>query len=214
MTSDSRVPQTMRGDGRHPRIGASCAYRVVPVQRRGRETVAGILAAAREISRTVYAGDLLMKDVAEQSGLADGTVYRYFRNDDALRSALAAQALELYCDAMTALIAQGTCARWQDVVLLHITLRVDSYCRGEGPAAIPDRLRAEANESQVIAEFLGGVIRARDVDLQVPADLDHRIELSVRISDALVIHAFSTRPSQRRIVLAECRSVVEQILAR
>jgi AcrR family transcriptional regulator len=70
-----------------------------PVQRRSRERVEQILAAAEELVLDGDVDELSTRSVAERSGVPVPTVYRYFANADAIFAALLDREMELMDDA-------------------------------------------------------------------------------------------------------------------
>jgi len=205
-------PWPMTGDGTHPRIGHPSLYRNFPKQARSRETAAAVLSAACTLSREV--GDVSIDAVAHTVGLSKAAVYRFFWNDHSLRTTLASQELELYLDDMTDALRQRTCARWQDVVLLHATIRWHAYRTRKGPAMVSERYRAESNESEIIAEYLLGEIALRFADDLIPHDVRHRIEIAIRLIDALIGREFQGSGVSVDSVMEECRTIVDRHLSR
>jgi AcrR family transcriptional regulator len=199
----------MTGDGRMPRIGRPDVYRVFPRQLRSREAVAGMLSAARSLSHT---GTLELPEIALQTGCSAAAIYRYFDSVVALRVALASQELELYFDAITVELESTAILRWQDVVLLHLSIRLDSYAVRGGPASISERYWRTSNESEVIASFLTEEICARFAPDLSARELFHRVEMTIRIIDALTDRACRETPSRKWQILADCRAVVESYL--
>ena len=215
MTEDASIldpPWPMTGDGSHPRIGHPSLYRNFPKQTRSRETAAAILSAACIISREV--GHVSIDAVAHTAGLSKAAVYRFFWNDHSLRKTLASQELELYLDDMTDALRQTTCARWQDIVLLHATIRRNAYCTRKGPALVSERYSAESNESEIIAEYLLGEITLRFADALIPHNVRYRIEIAIRLIDALIGREFVGTRVSADAVMEECRTIVDRHLSR
>jgi AcrR family transcriptional regulator len=199
----------MTGDGRMPRIGRPDVYRVFPRQMRSREAVAGMLSAARALSHT---RTLELPEIALQTGYSAAAIYRYFDNVIALRAALASQELELYFDAIIVELESTAILRWQDVVLLHLSIRLDSYAVRGGPASIAERYFGTSNESEVIASLLAEEIGARFAPILSAHELFHRVEMAIRIIDALTDRACRETPARKWQIVADCRAVVESYL--
>jgi AcrR family transcriptional regulator len=205
-------PWQMTGDGTLPRIGHPTLYRHFPQQARSRMSAAAILAAACTLSRE--AGASHIDDVARRVGLSKAAVYRFFTDDHALRMTLASQELELYLDAMTDALHQNSYARWQDLVLAHATIRCEAYRTRNGPALVSERYRPESNESEIIAEYLLGEIVLRFADALIPDDAVHRIEVAIRLIDAVIERALANDSTTMDAAFCESRSIADRYLTR
>jgi AcrR family transcriptional regulator len=200
----------MTGDNRIPRIGNPLLYRTFPAQGRSRDAVATVLGVAREMSHTQV---LAFDSIASKAGVSEPMIYRYFRDVSALRAVLASQELELYFDAISPELTSFRFHRWQDIVLLHASMRVNSYVTDGGPPAITERYLVHSNESEFIAELLTDAITSRFETGVTRYELSRRIETCIRIIDALVSASFGDLRSQNLVILSECRAIVEKYLA-
>lgn len=205
-------PWQMTGDGSLPRIGHPSLYRNFPQQARSRMSAAAILSAACTLSRE--AGVSHIDDVARRVGLSKAAVYRFFTDDHALRMALASQELELYLDAMTDALHRNSYARWQDVVLAHATIRCEAFRARGGPALVAERYGPGSNESEIIAEYLLGEITLRFADALIPADAVHRIEVAIRLIDAVIERALANDSTTMDSAFCESRSIADRYLTR
>jgi AcrR family transcriptional regulator len=205
-------PWQMTGDGSLPRIGHPSLYRNFPQQARSRMSAAAILSAACTLSRE--AGVSHIDDVAHRVGLSKAAVYRFFTDDHALRMTLASHELELYLDAMTDALHQNTYTRWQDIVLAHATIRCEAYRTRNGPALVSERYAPESNESEIIAEYLLGEITLRFTDALIPADAVHRIEVAIRLIDAVIERTLANDSSMMDSAVCESRSIADHYLTR
>jgi AcrR family transcriptional regulator len=205
-------PWRMTGDGSLPRIGHPSFYRNFPQQARSRMSAAAILSAACTLSRE--AGTSHIDDVARRVGLSKAALYRFFTDDHALRMALASQELELYLDAMTDALHENSYARWQDVVLAHATIRCEAYRTRKGPALVSERYGPASNESEVIAEYLLGEITLRFADALIPADAVHRIEVAIRLIDAVIERALANDSTTMDSAVYESRVIADRYLTR
>jgi AcrR family transcriptional regulator len=205
-------PWQMTGDGSLPRIGHPSLYRNFPKQARSRMSAAAILSAACVLSRE--SGTSHIDDVARRVGLSKAALYRFFTDDHSLRMTLASQELELYLDAMTDELRQNSYARWQDIVLAHADIRCEAYRTRRGPALVSERYGPRSNESEIIAKYLLGEITLRFADALIPDDVVHRIEVAVRLIDAVIGRALTDGSTTPGSAVRESRAIADRYLSR
>lgn len=136
------------------------------MQRRSRDRVEQILAAAAEILRDGGPDDVTTRAVAERSGVPVGTIYRYFENSDAIVAAF----LDREMETLDAAIAEAVLSL-ERVTLRSLieaaTLAHLAYHQshpetvpvwfGRQSAAVRDRVRAQDAR---LAEWLGATVAA------------------------------------------------------
>lgn len=180
-----------------------------PVQRRSRERVEQILAAADELLARGGVEALTTRSLAEHAGIPVATIYRYFDNRDAIIAAYLGHQLEEIERAVTSAVLGIERVTLRSLVetvgLAHMRHHqthpegVHVWFGGRLNAAVVERVR-ELDERQAAA--LRAAVRGTGMTANVP---DFAADLIVRLFDRQFEFVFTTpRPAaeQEEIVLA------------
>lgn len=194
--------------------------RAVPRQHRSREKRERILAATALLLEQLPYDQIGTKLIAERSGVAVGSLYRYFPDKAAIAHALLLRSLDRMVELLDAQLtdppADAVAMVNQIVDAFADFYRDDPGFRwvwfdGGLGGAHPDRATADAND-RALAERLHAALTDR---YAIPAETVpvERITVAVRVADLLLNEAFRTDPSGNAWHLAELKLLLHRYLA-
>lgn len=115
-----------------PESQESSAYRR-PTQARGEEKFECILDAAHELIRDRSIDEFGLRDVAKQAGVASGSVYHFFPNNEVLYIALVERYNKEFVRIINTPINPDSVASWHDVIDRHFD-NARTYINVNSPA--------------------------------------------------------------------------------
>lgn len=186
-------------------IGDARFYRTLPVQQRSHETVVAVLEAARQVYAEEGLGASLTR-IAARAGVTGPGICRYFVDIHAIRGAIVSQSRWRYLADVADYLDATTIETWRDVIMMHIAIRTQSYRADAAPVAEIAR-EPNLNESNRLALFLGSLI-TEYCDIEVDRMARRRIELGLRLSDALIQRAFLSSNEGDPMWISACEHAV------
>jgi AcrR family transcriptional regulator len=203
----TRKLRPVNGDARGNRspIGDARFYRTLPVQQRSHETVVAILEAARQ-AHAAEGLSASLSGIAARAGVTGPAVCRYFDDIHAIRGAVVSQSRWFYLNDVAEYLRATHIASWRDIIVMHIAIRVQSYRAGRAPVEEIAR-EPSVSESKRLALYLASVITEL-CRIEVDSAAMQRIELGLRLADALIRRAFLESDEGDPVWISACGKTV------
>jgi AcrR family transcriptional regulator len=219
----SRSPAAGRvgAEAPHPAECDLVTMRTQPQQRRAAERVELLLDATAALVGELGFERLTTQAVAERSGMSIGSVYRYFPDRRSLARALAQRNLERFgVRVVAALEAAGGARDWWHIVDTAIDEFVAMHHDEPGFRAlrfgdvIDEVLLDEASPNNAVLGDGLLVLGEALLGIERTDELSFATRIATEIVDALLRHAFREDPKGDARVVATCKVLVHDHLAR
>lgn len=204
--------------------------RVLPLQQRGKESVARLLDSTGTLIDELGFEQLTTQRVAKRSAVSIGLVYHYFPDRLALVQALVSRNLDRLAQAVDEMLRRPETVTWRDAWDGTVDVLVGLYHHEPGFAKVgfSDRFLASQDQADPAAAheaagrllelFLRRFGRA-DPDAGLTgagltdAELTARFEVAMEVADALVSRAFRLDPAGDEGTIRHLRAVLRRDLA-
>ena len=195
------------------------SLRTMPVQARGRDKLARMLAAADRLMATEGADAITTTRIAAEAGISVGTVYRYLPHRGAIIEALAQHYLGLLEQRMDSRVADAVVRPEADLVSYAIDAFAAFYRDHPGFRALwfgrhmtEEALELDRAHKLRMAERIRALLIARGLGRKDKRTL--RISQVIQLStDAVMQEAFRSNPKGERALLEQVKLMVRGYLA-
>jgi AcrR family transcriptional regulator len=175
-------------------------------------------ACAEILEESGYDG-LSTTRIAQQAGVAIGSVYQFFPDKRAVAQALAERNLETFGERISMRLTEGEFPHWSDAVGAIIEIFVDMHRTVPGfrvlrfgDVADLNLLDESADNNSVVADRLRGLV-VTTFGVPDGADLARALAISVEAGDAVLKMAFRNDPDGDPYILAEAKRLLHGYLS-
>ncbi|TIH28774.1 TetR/AcrR family transcriptional regulator [Subtercola vilae] len=190
-----------------------------PVQVRSSTRISALVDAAAEVIEEVGVERMTTAMVAERAGASIGTVYRYFPDRIAVLSALSLRSMDRFLRQTRENILREKPSTWVELMLVSFDTAVEMHRTEVGFTSIrlgdlvtyPDVEPAGIRSARIADAF--AAIITQDFGVDASAELTLRLEMSVNMTDALLVRAFIADKNGDAAIITEARAVVQSYLA-
>ena len=190
-----------------------------PVQVRSSTRISALVDAAAEVVEEVGVERMTTAMVAERAGASIGTVYRYFPDRIAVLSALSLRSMDRFLRQTRENILRDKPESWIDMMMISFETSVQMHRTEVGFTSIrlgdlvsyPEVDPASIRSVRIANAFTA--IIGQDFGLEPTPDLTLHLEMTVNMSDALLVRAFVSDKNGDAKIIDEARSIVSAYLA-
>ncbi|MEA9985358.1 TetR/AcrR family transcriptional regulator [Subtercola sp. RTI3] len=190
-----------------------------PVQVRSSTRISALVDAAAEVIEEVGVERMTTAMVAERAGASIGTVYRYFPDRIAVLSALSLRSMDRFLRQTRENILREKPSTWVELMLVSFDTAVEMHRTEVGFTSIrlgdlvtyPDVEPAGIRSARIADAF--AAIITQDFGVDASAELTLRLEMSVNMTDALLVRAFIADKNGDAAIITEARAIVQSYLA-
>ncbi|RFA14301.1 hypothetical protein B7R21_06880 [Subtercola boreus] len=190
-----------------------------PVQVRSSTRISALVDAAAEVVEEVGVERMTTAMVAERAGASIGTVYRYFPDRIAVLSALSLRSMDRFLRQTRENILRDKPESWIDMMLISFETAVEMHRTEVGFTSIRlgdlvsyPEVEPTSIRSARIADAFAAIID-QDFGVESTPDLTLHLEMSVNMTDALLVRAFVSDKAGDTRIIDEARSIISSYLA-
>ncbi|PPF84131.1 TetR/AcrR family transcriptional regulator [Subtercola sp. Z020] len=189
-----------------------------PVQVRSSTRISALIDAAAEVVEEVGVERMTTAMVAERAGASIGTVYRYFPDRIAVLSALSLRSMDRFLRQTRENILRDTPKSWTDMMMIAFETGVEMHRTEVGFTSIrlgdlvsyPEVEPSGIRSARIAGAF--AAIISQDFGLESTPELELHLEMTVNMTDALLVRAFVAEKNGDEKIIAEARSVIQNYL--